>query len=308
MLDDLKYVSLFYFYINQNCQFCKDGEMLMNVVAEDNEGIFKVYHVDCEVLWEDSRTHSRFPICQPKYRTQLPQLTFWRVLPEGKAAETRFEGDATPASLSKFGHSLMPAQRERIETVEEYKAFEAANRLSKVVLFTEKKKTGALYKAISQLFYGRLYFAEVVESKESQALLDEFSVEELPQVYVVAEGKRVRYEGKLKIREMKEWLGQFAGEAVEVEYADAFDEIQELMEEKKKQHEQRKQEEEERRRREDEEKQEQEKQESEFGEVTEINWDIFNHVLLKNEKPALVLFESEDEPHSLWNLLRRKYK
>lgn len=53
VLDDLKYVSLFYFYINENCQFCKEGEMLMEVVANENDGIFKVYHIDCESLWED---------------------------------------------------------------------------------------------------------------------------------------------------------------------------------------------------------------------------------------------------------------
>ena len=52
--------------------------------------------------------------------------------------------------------------------------------LRKVILFTEKKQTAPIYKALTLLYLQRLHFAEVIDSPEANELLDDFEIEEYP--------------------------------------------------------------------------------------------------------------------------------
>ena len=100
--------------------------------------------------------------------------------------EHRFSGEASPKALALFGHKLLPAFRIKINNTEDYDDFLLKeSKLNKVILFTEKKVTAAIYKGLSIHYYKRLYFGEVTETPETNEILDEFEIEEFPQVFLL---------------------------------------------------------------------------------------------------------------------------
>jgi hypothetical protein len=61
----------------------------------------------------------------------------------------------------------------RLNNQAEYDSFIAKESgLNKVILFTEKNRTSIMYKSLSMNFVQRLHFAEVVETPETNTLLD----------------------------------------------------------------------------------------------------------------------------------------
>jgi hypothetical protein len=45
-------VSLF-LYNGKNCENCGGAWNLIEKIADENEGVFKVYDIDCDELWSD---------------------------------------------------------------------------------------------------------------------------------------------------------------------------------------------------------------------------------------------------------------
>jgi thioredoxin-like negative regulator of GroEL len=45
-------IALVYFWV-EDCENCKNAQGLVEKVADENDGIFKAFHVDCEELWKD---------------------------------------------------------------------------------------------------------------------------------------------------------------------------------------------------------------------------------------------------------------
>lgn len=52
VLYDMDQIALVYFWV-EDCENCKNAQGLVEKVADDSEGIFKAFHVDCEELWKD---------------------------------------------------------------------------------------------------------------------------------------------------------------------------------------------------------------------------------------------------------------
>jgi hypothetical protein len=65
----------------------------------------------------------------------------------------------------------LPAYRVRIRNFNEYDNFLAIEKkFNKVILFTDKRKTGAVYKAITIHFFGLLHFGEIVNDPSNSEI------------------------------------------------------------------------------------------------------------------------------------------
>lgn len=101
--------------------------------------------------------------------------------------------------------------------------------MNKVILFTEKKVTAAIYKGLSIHYYKRLYFGEVSETPETNDILDEFEIEEFPQVFVLLRNEdgsytRELYEGDVIWDRLVRYLDKYAAaEPVELEHPEIFE-------------------------------------------------------------------------------------
>jgi hypothetical protein len=133
-----------------------------------------------------------------------------------EATEHRFQGEASPKLLAQFGHKLLPGFRIKLNTTEDYENFlEAEPKLNKVILFTEKKVTAAIYKGLTIHYFRRLYFAEVTETPETNEILDEFEIEEFPQVFLLQRNEdgsytRELYEGDVIWDRLVKYLDKYA--------------------------------------------------------------------------------------------------
>ena len=73
-------------------------------------------------------------------------------------------------------------------------------------------------------YFSRLHFAEVVENPESKALMDDFKIEDFPQLHILKKNEageyvRERYGGELKMGSIKEFLDKIAlKERIELEH------------------------------------------------------------------------------------------
>lgn len=101
--------------------------------------------------------------------------------------------------------------------MKEYEDFlEVESHLKKVILFTEKNKTAPIYKALAIQYHKRLYFGEVSENDDNNPILDEFEIEEFPQLFILYKNDdgsccaREMFEGDMLWQPMTEWLDEFA--------------------------------------------------------------------------------------------------
>lgn len=82
----------------------------------------------------------------------------------------------------------------------------------KVLLFTERKTTAPIFKALSKQFKEKLLFGEVRKSSERE-LIERFKVTSFPTMMVITdphgyEGEK--YEGELKIDRLTKFLNQYS--------------------------------------------------------------------------------------------------
>jgi len=81
----------------------------------------------------------------------------------------------------------------KLKDAPSYSNFTTTSSLPKVVLFTDKPKTSALFKSLSLRFKGRLAFAEVT-SKASD-VIEQQAVEKFPKLVVLDGDKTQEYSG-----------------------------------------------------------------------------------------------------------------
>jgi len=81
--------------------------------------------------------------------------------------------------------------------------------IAKVLLFTDKTKTTALYKAISIDYHNRLAVAEVRNT--AKAIVDKYEITKFPTLIVVtAQGEKVVYSGALGHEKISKFLAPYA--------------------------------------------------------------------------------------------------
>jgi hypothetical protein len=88
----------------------------------------------------------------------------------------------------------------------------------KVVLFTSRKSTPPLLKALSKHFKGRLYFGEIRQTELELVL--RFEMKKFPTVFVISDPEAYRgvaYEGVLNRDNLEKFLNQYAYQTIKIE-------------------------------------------------------------------------------------------
>lgn len=81
----------------------------------------------------------------------------------------------------------------------------------KILLFTEKKSTPTIYKALSKKYLDRLNFGEIKQAEEE--LVKRFGVETFPTIIALTDPENYigeKYEGEMKIDQMTKFMGNYA--------------------------------------------------------------------------------------------------
>lgn len=177
---------LFYKPAEESSKKLKDEYRMF---SEKMYGIIKVGAVDCS---EDEELCEEFSVYQ--YPTMM-------VFQENYSDDgERYTGDMNWKSIANFATKKMQSFVS-IVTSENYESFIARDPTKfKVLLFTERKSTPPIYKALSKNYKDKLLFGEVRKSDEKMAQM--FKVTEFPKIMVITdpvEHVGEFYTGELKI-------------------------------------------------------------------------------------------------------------
>ena len=96
---------------------------------------------------------------------------------------------------------------------ENYDTFVERERATKhkILLFTEKKTTPTVFKALSKTYLNKLMFGEVKQAEE--ALIKKFNIESFPVIMALTDPENYggeKYEGEMKIDQLTKFLGNYA--------------------------------------------------------------------------------------------------
>ena len=104
-------------------------------------------------------------------------------------------GPRTAKGIADALTSALPSTHiSKLKDAASYSNFTTTSALPKVVLFTDKTKTSALYKSLSLRFKGRLTFAEV--NNKASDVIEQQGVEQFPKVVVLDGDKTQEYSGR----------------------------------------------------------------------------------------------------------------
>jgi protein disulfide-isomerase A6 len=159
------YVNAFLFYSEESDR-SKIFAPMFTEFSQISHEYMKSYAINCEDIVDDAAKVSMLPVCKAENLEYLPAIIFFeppatRINPYTKKLmspiEHQYQGDGTAASLFAFGRKHMPAFRKVIESKEALDKFLANEKIpGKVILFTNKPETTALYKALTSEYRGKL--------------------------------------------------------------------------------------------------------------------------------------------------------
>jgi curved DNA-binding protein CbpA len=179
---------------------------MWKTLAEKSYGIFKIAAVNCKFDEE---------ICEEFNIRSSPLIVYF---PESSDNEEVYRGIKKWEEIFKFGAVKMQSFVRSINSGN-YGDFITSNPTQhKVILFTSRKSTPPLLKALSKHFKGKLSFGEVRPSEKE--LVDKFGVKNFPTVMVLSEPegyKGITYDGTLNRDSLEKFLNQFAYQAIKVE-------------------------------------------------------------------------------------------
>jgi len=186
------------------CGHCRNLVPAWEAAAKNLDGIVKVAAVNCD---EEKELAGMFEI------KGFPTIMFFgsesSPNPHRKGMPWKnpepYQGQRTASAIANYAISRLPNYviSKNIDSF-----LKDSSELNKVVLFTDKKKTTNLYKALSVEFKDRLAFSEV--HKSNSALIEEFGVTEFP-TFVVVEGEnRHPFEGKPSRDNLVKFFEKFA--------------------------------------------------------------------------------------------------
>ncbi|PRP85343.1 hypothetical protein PROFUN_07051 [Planoprotostelium fungivorum] len=201
-----EHVSIVEFYAP--CGHCKKLEPEMLKLASKNKGIFKVAAVNCDDEKElcGNFDIKGFPTLKvfPSQAVPVPKNKGkgYHKVPEDYNGP-RSAGDMARAVLDK-----VPSFIEKVDDANLDKFLENKD-LAKVILFTDKPKSTALYKAISVDYHNRLAVAEVRNTAKST--VEKYEITKFPTLIVLpAEGDKIVYSGPLSHEKISSFLAAHA--------------------------------------------------------------------------------------------------
>lgn len=194
---------LFYKSKDQNI---KETVEMWKTLAEKTYGIFKIGSCNCKTDDE---------LCDEFMIRETPEIVFF---PEIGDEEEKYKGIKSWEKIFQFGAGRMQSF---VRTVNDqnYGDFITSNPANhKVLLFTSKKVTPPLLKAISKKYQGKLYFGEVRQSEKE--LVQIFKVDKFPTLKVISDGENhdgVNYEGPMSRDSIEKFLNKYAYETIKVD-------------------------------------------------------------------------------------------
>jgi len=193
------WLILFYKSHDRASQGYKDA---WREVAEKLYGIIKVAAVDC-------REDADEAVCEDFMVYDIPKVL---VFPANSRAEPlTFNGQIQYGPIASFAVGQMESFV-KLVTEGTYESFAREDfDKTKVILFTAKKVTPPLLRALSKEFKGRIVFGEVRES--STALINKFGIQSYPTILVLGDADNysgVKYEGEFKKDQITKFLRDHA--------------------------------------------------------------------------------------------------
>lgn len=179
---------------------------MWKLLAEKSYGIFKIASVNCKFDEE---------ICEEFNIRSTPLVVYF---PESSENEEVYRGIKKWEEIFKFGAVKMQSFVRSINSGN-YGDFITSNPTQhKIILFTSRKSTPPLFKALSKHFNSKLSFGEIRQSEKE--LVDKFDVKKFPTVMVLSEPesyKGISYDGALNRDNLEKFLNQFAYQSIKVE-------------------------------------------------------------------------------------------
>lgn len=192
----------------------KEMSELAKELADKTYGIFKVGVVNC---------HSDEEICDEYSVRSTPQIVYF---PENSSDEEIYKGLKTWEAIFKFGSKKMQSFV-RVINKDNYGDFVTSNPSQhKVLLFTTKKVTPPLYKALSKHFLSKLSFGEVRQSEKE--LIQRFGITKFPTLFVISDEenyKGVPYTEEFTRDSMQKFLNKYAYQLKQIEKSVSIQEL-----------------------------------------------------------------------------------
>lgn len=193
------------FYKSTDKELDSLTELIKNL-AEKSYGIFKVAAVNCRTDEE---------ICEEFDVSKTPIIVYF---PESSEEYEVYRGVKKWESIFDFGAKRMQSFVRSINK-DNYGDFITENPTQhKVLLFTQRKSTPPLFKAISKHFKGKLSLGFVRQTETE--LVQRFGVQKFPNILVISEAethKGVSYEGPLNRDGLEKFLNQYAYSTKKIE-------------------------------------------------------------------------------------------
>lgn len=184
-------------FYHPNCKHCRDLKDEWVNVADKLYGIIKVAAVRCDEEEE---------LCEEYNVTSYPTIVYF---PENTAQTHQiYSGKKVYKDIADFAISRMQSFVRLVNKDNFHAFYEGEPGQAKIVLFTNRKSTPPLLKALSKEFKDKVVFGEV-RSTETE-LIAKFGVGELPSILgLTGESEGTRYEGGNKRDEMERWVRDF---------------------------------------------------------------------------------------------------
>lgn len=168
-------------------------------LARQTYGIFKVGAINCQAHEE---------ICE-EFSVKKANVIYY--FPENGTKEVEYKGQKKWEKIFSFGSSKMQ-NFVRVINSDNYDDFISSHQgIYKVLLFTAKKSTPPLFKALSKHFLGKLSFGEVRQTEKE--LISKFNIQKIPSILVITneeEYKGVEYHEHLTRDSLQKFLNKYA--------------------------------------------------------------------------------------------------
>ena len=189
----------FVLFYKENDRNINELSSMWNTLSEKSSGIFKISTANCS---------SDPDICEEYHIAKTPLILYF---PDSREEEQVYKGVKTWEQIFKFGNEKMQSFVRIInnDNLENF-IVENSNEV-KVILFTQRKTTSPLLKALSKFYKGKLNFGEIRETEK--ALVKKFQADRFPSILVLTDNENLRgvfYDGPLKRTELDAFLKEYA--------------------------------------------------------------------------------------------------
>jgi len=185
------------------CGHCKKLTPAWEAAATNLKGIVKVAAVNCD---EDRELAGMFDV------KGFPTIIFFGSEqvpnPHQKGLPWKnpepYQGQRTASAIANYATSRLP----NFVVTKNLDSFFSDSSLNRVALFTDKKKTSNIYKALAIEFKDRLAFGQV--SGSNKELMSKYDIESVPTFVVIDKEGTHKFEGKPSLESLTAFFEPYA--------------------------------------------------------------------------------------------------